>query len=909
MISLTLPAGIDLPLTSQSTPTAVPGVTSRTTSFALSSLVSASSSTSPGSLFSALPPSSSGPTTEVGLTTERHAGSTNTTSQTTSSSWTSGSQGSLSQLFTSPSTSIATTPLSSSLSSTLTPRPTSLQHGTFVEIDTTSLVVISSYEVPLTSRSSDTRSSQSIATATTSKPEPTLTAAPETPERYNHRLTIDLGDCAGFTSPRLNLLKGELGNLVPAGGGRFEIELKAEPKTKVFGLGVSLKDDGVRCGSEEAASCVSIDIGFGETSELVVNVLKAGDYGIAMYPFSIWLEDGVTWDARHVNSPKEMYHCWGWSDAECPYAFKANGADGAMWTLSTENLSGDVYIGFCPSDGPNWSSIPPNPSPDPYDWGQQSTYIVLPSQTAVPTSTFVKPIVATQLGVPSPIDKSPCDEPSTCIPLSTYIIKEGTTTSRSNFVTPVPDTTRYEGTEIIIDATTTVTETTLITADGLSAIHPSTVIVLDSTITSRKTTFLTTPTPTATSLTVTTLSTKPSIIQPGWSSSPTGPRTRRPTETSLAGSSASVSASTPTVIPTYSHIINSLGSTLSTSSYNVTVSPTPTTTPAPDTQYIITSWSTWMTINGSTVPAIAGEVGVLTKVSMTYLLESGSIIPVSELSTRTVASGQTSSSSSTAAVSADDGHTRQGQGGRIAGAVVGTLVGLVLGSILLWYIFHRRQRRQMRDGFARGDPSWLAPAHEAGSGGGSGPLVDLDQEPRMRNSYIEPWVPPRPVVRSSRKGGWSEMESAPDAYGVSTMAGPSREPELSSNEGGSSWFHESSDQHQVPAATATQAGKSSTRNEPIRRPDVMISQRPVSPSYLGSSLASPSLSLLPTPFRDELPSPLMPTSSHSRPAPLPSQADPPAQAGPPRRRQLDDEEQARHDAIPPLYNEAWNTAR
>ncbi|CCO27937.1 hypothetical protein BN14_01927 [Rhizoctonia solani AG-1 IB] len=162
---------------------------------------------------------------------------------------------------------------------------------------------------------------------------------------------------------------------VPVGDGRFEIELKSDPASLVFGLGVSLKDDGVRCGSKYSASCMLIDIGFGATSELVVNVLKSGDYGIDMYPFSIWLEDGVTWDGRSVNSPNKTYQCWGWTDAECPYAFSANGAGGAMWTLSSKNLTGDVYIDFCPSDGPAWASIPPNPSPDAQNWGQQNDFL------------------------------------------------------------------------------------------------------------------------------------------------------------------------------------------------------------------------------------------------------------------------------------------------------------------------------------------------------------------------------------------------------------------------------------------------------------------------------------------------------------------------------------------------------
>jgi hypothetical protein len=50
--------------------------------------------------------------------------------------------------------------------------------------------------------------------------------------------------------------------------------------------------------------------------------------------------------------------------------------------------------------------------------------------------------------------------------------------------------------------------------------------------------------------------------------------------------------------------------------------------------------------------------------------------------------------------------------------------------------------------------------------------VDLDEEPRMDQSYVEPWVEPRLAVRTPRKGGQGEMENAPGGYGVvSVMAG------------------------------------------------------------------------------------------------------------------------------------------
>ncbi|KDN41399.1 hypothetical protein RSAG8_07514, partial [Rhizoctonia solani AG-8 WAC10335] len=324
----------------------------------------------------------------------------------------------------------------------------------------------------------------------------------------------------------------------------------------------------------------------------------------------------------------------------------------------------------------------------------------------------------------------------------------------------------------------------------------------------------------------------PGPPQSEWTfSTSTRPRTHLPTVTATTATTATtaataatassrsnlpISTSAPTVVPTYSGITNSLGSVVSTLSYDATVSPAPITTSAPDSQYVITSWTTWMTVNGSTVPAIAGEVGILSTIPITYMLEPSTTIPVAELSSRSIESARTSSPSPTTAASSDNSQTRQNHGGKIAGAVVGTLV------------------------------------------------------------------------------GWT---------------GPSREAETSSNEGAASWFQpESSDTHHVPPAVATRAGKPATRNEPTLRPD-MITQRPAPSLYRAPSLANPSLSLLPTPFQNEPPSPVTPPSRPSRAALMPSRVSPPPRVGPSQSRYINDEEQIRHNAIPPLYNEAWNTGR
>ncbi|CAE6489051.1 unnamed protein product [Rhizoctonia solani] len=640
---------------------------------------------------------------------------------------------------------------------------------------------------------------------------------------------------------------------------------------------------------------MAIELSFGLTSGVSASVLGAGDYGVNMYPFSIWLEDGVTWGAQLANSPEEMYHCWGWSQEECLYA-SVNSGD-ASWALSSDNPTGVVYVGFCPYDGPEWSKIPPNPDPPLTNPGDEGTLIILPTQTVLSTSTFLTAITPTKLSVPITSVEPTCNLLLTCILPNTYISEDVTSTIWSQFITPSgPAESTVFSTAIVLHTTSTVPQTTLLSK----------------------------PTMTVTSWIAESTDVNPGPPQSEWTfSTSTRSRTHLPTVTATTATTATtvttaatatassrsnlpISTSAPTVVPTYSGITNSLGSVVSTLSYDATVSPAPITTSAPDSQYVITSWTTWMTVNGSTVPAIAGEVGILSTIPITYMLEPSTTIPVAELSSRSIESARTSSPSPTTAASSDHSQTRQNHGGKIAGAVVGTLVGLVLGSLLLWYIFYRQRQRQRLDHFARGDPAWLTPRHENGSGGGSRLLVDLDEEPRMGNSYVEPWVPPRPAAQSSWRGKASqpEMESAPGDW-----TGPSREAETSSNEGAASWFQpESSDTHHVPPAVATRAGKPATRNEPTLRPD-MITQRPAPSLYRAPSLANPSLSLLPTPFQNEPPSPVTPPSRPSRAALMPSRVSPPPRVGPSQNRYINDEEQIRHNAIPPLYNEAWNTGR
>ncbi|CCO27926.1 hypothetical protein BN14_01916 [Rhizoctonia solani AG-1 IB] len=519
--------------------------------------------------------------------------------------------------------------------------PTTQQSLASTETNSTSSVTTSSYQVSPTTQSSNTKSTSPTAT-TEPEPEPALTPAPSTPERITHRLNIDLGECSGFASPRFSLNQGELGELVSFGDGVFQVELKSDLDYGSLALILSLKDDDVRCGSSDMNPCVGIMLSFGPPGDVFVSVIRGGESGLEMYPFSIWLEDGVTWDAHLANSPDEMYHCWGWDPLECPFAFQGNGVEEAAWAVSSDNPTGDIFISFCPSgDAPPWYNIPTNPNPNQVEPTWQGTYVVLPTQTAVPVSTFIKPVVQpTKLSTPVTTGSFECEIITTCVRPNTYVVWEETTTSWSTFLNP----------------------------EFLSTYPPTTVITYDTTATSQ-TTFITAPKPATAPPTINT-SIKPLPIKTPWTSSALTGTVGRPTVTSTrSGTPISV----PTVIPTYSYITDSIGSVVSTVAYDITASAATTTTSVPNTEYTLTSWSTWMTINGSSVPAIAGEVGVLSTISTTYLLESGTVVPLSELSTRTAASRQTPPPSSTVAASANDNPTSQGRGGKIAGAVVGTL--------------------------------------------------------------------------------------------------------------------------------------------------------------------------------------------------------------------------------------------
>jgi hypothetical protein len=72
---------------------------------------------------------------------------------------------------------------------------------------------------------------------------------------------------------------------------------------------------------DRVLECVSVYVNFGPVDDIYMVVARSGDRGQMMYPLSMWLEDGVTWDGKPANGSESMYHCWGWKEAECPNSY------------------------------------------------------------------------------------------------------------------------------------------------------------------------------------------------------------------------------------------------------------------------------------------------------------------------------------------------------------------------------------------------------------------------------------------------------------------------------------------------------------------------------------------------------------------------------------------------------------
>ncbi|QRV79733.1 hypothetical protein RhiJN_07748 [Ceratobasidium sp. AG-Ba] len=328
------------------------------------------------------------------------------------------------------------------------------------------------------------------------------------------------------------------------------------------------------------------------------------------------------------------------------------------------------------------------------------------------------------------------------------------------------------------------------------------------------------------------------------------------------------------VSPAFSTIKDTQGSAISTISYNLTIPASPAPTP-PAIPFTTRSWTTYMTINGSTVPAIGGQVEVLTTLSETYVLKPNTTIPLkflSSMSTESVRSTQSSLPSAIPSLSPDGLSTRKN--GTIAGAVVGSLLGITLLLVFIWAAFvkHRRQQKCTPDYADYRSPMWgsrsvLVPVPRGGS------VLDLDSQPGPRVSLVEPWVEQQEVPKTCQKiqrnigEGRGRMVNVALGHGAVTVASIERahnrdRPPKSANR--------VTTQPQNRALTDSRAQHNTQLSNQFSREVVGVPLTAVVPM--------------------QSPPPMVPEVQT-----LTQSSSPPH-----------NDDQAQEAAIPPRYNEAWN---
>ncbi|QRW05805.1 hypothetical protein RhiLY_04804 [Ceratobasidium sp. AG-Ba] len=354
------------------------------------------------------------------------------------------------------------------------------------------------------------------------------------------------------------------------------------------------------------------------------------------------------------------------------------------------------------------------------------------------------------------------------------------------------------------------------------------------------------------------------------------------TFTDSLGAHVATSLINGVVAPTLSTVIGNKGLAISTITYSVTATTPasiPSTTPPPDTLLTLTYWTTYMSVNGSTVPAIAGQAGVLTTVSETYILEPSTTIPLEYFTSIVLKSTRTSLPLGSPSGSANTSSTSQAS--TVAAAVVGSLVGIILLGVFLWVmcIKYRRRKRRTPDyagcrsptrGLKMTDESRLYQEW----------TLDLDGDPQPRSSLVEPWVEHRQRPSPSRK-----IEREMEECGGRLMAAGSSD-----------------------GATATGLLSNHAYNS-LRRPrsakrtrsELQGQPPPRSPARSNtlSSIYSSQESSRPS-------SPVVPVQAQAQPSNS-QDPEPLAQLTPISPRYSS--ERNRDAAIPPRYNEAWNTRR
>ncbi|QRV94376.1 hypothetical protein RhiJN_22394 [Ceratobasidium sp. AG-Ba] len=350
-----------------------------------------------------------------------------------------------------------------------------------------------------------------------------------------------------------------------------------------------------------------------------------------------------------------------------------------------------------------------------------------------------------------------------------------------------------------------------------------------------------------------------------------------PVPTIVTGSTGVPTATLTTsaaVSSAFSAVTDDQGSVISTISYNLTIPASPAPTP-PAVPFTTRSWTTHMTINGSTVPAIGGLVEVLTTLSETYVLKPNTTIPLKflkSMSTESVRSMQTSLPSAIPSLSPDGPSTRKNN--TIAGAVVGTLLGITLLFVFIWAAFvkHRRQQKRAPDYADCKPPMWgsrsvLVPGPRGDS------VLDLDSGPEPRVSLVEPWIEKQEIPQTCQKiqrnirEGRGQMVNVAPGRGAVTVASIGRacngsRPPKSANR--------ATTQLQNGALTDSRAHNNTQPSNQFSR------------EVIGVSLTA-----------------LVPMRS---PPPMVPELQPLTQSSSPPHN----DEQTQETAIPPRYNEAWN---
>ncbi|QRW12861.1 hypothetical protein RhiLY_11860 [Ceratobasidium sp. AG-Ba] len=357
-----------------------------------------------------------------------------------------------------------------------------------------------------------------------------------------------------------------------------------------------------------------------------------------------------------------------------------------------------------------------------------------------------------------------------------------------------------------------------------------------------------------------------------------------PVPTTLSDSSGMPAITTTViavVIPTLSTVTNSQGSTISTASHNLTIPASPSPTPLPETVLTTTSWTTYMTVNGSTVPAIGGRVDVLTTVSETYIFEQNTMVPLSvysSISAESMRSTQASLPSDTASSGADTTLTQRVS--TVVVAVVGSLVGIALVSVLVWVVLAKHRRRQKRTpDYAECHSSMWGSRSAVGSSSRGGLTLDLDGEPEPSESFVEPWTEREEPPQTSRKMQREMVERE----GGLTITAPIRGVVAASP----------SREH---AYNGIRPSKSASNVQSGPQLELTVS----SSAHAGLSVAQPSQET----FNSSPPAVSVPPPLHSAPisATLPVQTSPHILVTRPQY----DGERVQDTAIPPRYNEAWN---